>query len=424
MTISECIDDYINKNKEYLKERTIYSYNNKKLELLRTFGDVDIDAFTQEFLQNYINECQKQGTPKKTLQTRLALLFLALKPYKKYQPFRFVVVEKDKEEKKVYSENEVKQIADYIVAHPRRLYTPILIAIYTGMRLSEITGLKWEDVDFAEKTISIKRNATIVAGKEFVSTPKTKNGIRTVYMTDTLCEYLKPLKRAKDFYVCTGSAEIQPARSVQRSNELLCKKLGIKNCGMHAYRHAFASALLKESTDFKTISEVMGHSNILITQNIYNHTTQARKNEVVAKAFGEKPTSNEQAPVEIQAQINNLQAQVNNLCAMIGKMAQYIQDNTVQKKSRKRTEPTTDWYEPKLPPITAQKKPNIQQLHDRENDTRPPKYKVTDGYGNDKLFYSDMELLEDLDISKKELQQHLNGQYTVLDDLEIMVVRI
>lgn len=424
MTIGECIDKYIEINKEYLKERTIYTYQNKKKEMLRTFGDADIDVFTQEYLQNYINECQKQGVPKKTLQTRLALLFLALKPYKKYQPFRFVAVEKDKEEKKVYSENDVKKIADYIIAHPRRLYTPILIAIYTGMRLSEITGLKWENVDFENKTISVKRNAAKIAGKDFVSTPKTKNGMRTVYMTDTLCEYLKPLQKQKDFYVCTGSAEIQPARSVQRSNELLCKKLGIENCGMHAYRHAFASALLKESTDFKTISEVMGHSNILITQNIYNHTTQERKNEVIAKAFGEKPASNEQVQGEIQAQINNLQAQVNNLCAIIGRMAQYIQDNAVQKKGKKRTEPTTDWYEPKLPPITAQKKPNIQQIQDRENDLRQPKYKVTDGYGNDKLFYSDMELLEDLDISKAELRKHLNGGYTILDDLEIMVVEV
>lgn len=422
MTISKCIDDYINKNKEYLKERTIFSYNNKKSELLRTFGDVDIDTFTQEYLQNYINECQKQGTPKRTLQTRLALLFLALKPYKKYQPFRFVAVEKDKEEKKVYSENDVKKIADYIIAHPRRLYTPILIAIYTGMRLSEITGLKWENVDFENKTIHIKRNAAKIAGKDFVSTPKTKNGIRTVYMTDTLCEYLKPLQKAKDFYVCTGSAEIQPARSVQRSNELLCKKLGIECCGMHAYRHAFASALLKESTDFKTISEVMGHSNILITQNIYNHTTQERKNEVVKKAFGENIQSqeNNNPQCDWQQQINSLQAQVNNLCLTIGKMAQYIQDNIPTKKGKYKYK---EQQEPMLP-ITAQKKPNIQQIQDRENDLRQPKYKVTDGYGNDKLFYSDMELLEDLDISKAELRKHLNGGYTILDDLEIMVVEV
>ena len=422
MTIGECIDKYIEINKEYLKERTIYTYQNKKKEMLRTFGDADIDVFTQEYLQTYINECQKQGVPKKTLCTRLSLLLLALKQYKSYQPFRFVAVEKDKEEKKVYSENDVKKIADYIIAHPRRLYTPILIAIYTGMRLSEITGLKWGDVDFEEKTISVKRNAAKIAGKDFVSTPKTKNGMRTVYMTDTLCEYLKPLQKAKDFYVCTGSAEIQPARSVQRSNELLCKKLGIECCGMHAYRHTFASTLLKESTDFKTISEVMGHSNISITQNIYNHTTQERKNEVVAKAFGENIQSqeNNNPQCDWQQQINSLQAQVNNLCLTIGKMAQYIQDNIPTKKGKYKYK---EQQEPMLP-ITAQKKPNIQQIQDRENDLRQPKYKVTDGYGNDKLFYSDMELLEDLDISKAELRKHLNGGYTILDDLEIMVVEV
>lgn len=424
MTINECIDDYIAKNQDYLKERTIYGYNTKKKQYAKMFGDVDISTFTQEYVQGYITKAQKQGTPKKTLQSNLALLFLVLRPYVQYQPFRYIVVEKDKEEKKVYSESDVKKIADYIVVHPRRLYTPILIAIYTGMRLSEITGLKWGDVDFAEKTITVKRNAAKVGGKEFVSTPKTKGGLRTIYMPDVLYEYLKAQKMGMEqgSYICTGTNDVQPMRSVQRSNELLCKKLSIKNCGMHAYRHAFASALLKTSTDFKTIAEVMGHSTITVTQNIYNHTTQERKNEVVAKAFGEKPTEQQ---CDYQAQINALQSQINNLCLMVGKMAQYIQDNTVQKKGKKGQEPQTmPCVEEKTLPITAQKKPNIQQIQDNGNDLRPPKFKVTDGYGNDKLFYSESELLENLDISKAELKKHLNGQYTILDDLEIIVVKI
>lgn len=424
MLLSECVKSYICDNNAYLKERTLIRYQAKIKEYIRTFGDIDIKNITQEFLQNYINNCQKKGDTKKVLQNRLSLLLVSLRPFQNFTRFRYVQVEKDMKAKEVYLESEVEMIEDYIAKHPKLSYAGTMIAINTGMRVSEIAGLKWADIDFDKRVLTVKRNATKENGKEIVSTPKTKNGYRTIYITASLAEYFKKQKQNADWYVCSGSGEVRAVRTIQRANECLLKKLNITNRGMHAYRHAFATRLLEQSTDFKTISEVMGHSNILITQNIYNHTTQERRNEVVAKAFGEKSASNEQEQGEIQAQINNLQAQVNNLCAMIGRMAQYIQDNAVQKKGKKRTEPTTDWYAPKLPPITVQKKPNIQQIHDRQNDTRPPKYKVTDGYGNDKLFYTTAELLEDLDISKAELRKHLNGQWTILDDLEICVTEL
>lgn len=406
MKISECIDKYIEQSKEYLKERTVLTYFSKKKGLIKIFGDADIDVFTQEYLQNYINECQKQGTPKKTICGRLSLLFLALKPYKTYQHFRFIAVEQDRKEKKVYSESDIKKIANYIIEHPRRLYTPILIAIYTGMRVSEITGLKWEDIDFENRTINVRRNATKLAGHAIVSTPKTKNGVRSIYLTDVLYEYLENQKKDGNFYVCTGSEEVQGITGVQRSNQLLCKKLGIECCGMHAYRHAFASKLLKESTDFKTISEVMGHSNIGITQNIYNHTTQERRNEVIEKAFVEnkpeippKEIEHIQTPIQTidyRPQINALQSQMNKLMVVLIKLTQYVQDNLKIQEQ-----------------LIAKNK--------RRSETRHPKYKVIDGYGNTTLFYSQADLLEGLDISGTELKKHLNGYKTILDELEIYV---
>lgn len=424
MLLSECVKSYICDNNAYLKERTLIRYQEKIKAYIRTFGDIDIKNITQEFLQNYINNCQKKGDTKKVLQNRLSLLLVSLRPFQNFTRFRYVQVEKDMKGKEVYLESEVEMIEDYIAKHPKLSYAGTMIAINTGMRVSEIAGLKWADIDFDKRVLTVKRNATKENGKEIVSTPKTKNGYRTIYITASLAEYFKKQKQNADWYVCSGRGEVRAVRTIQRANECLLKKLNITNRGMHAYRHAFATRLLEHSTDFKTIAEVMGHSNIAITQKLYNHTTQKRKNDVVAKAFGEKMFLGQNDAVgyyQMQSQINSLQAQVYDMSVMMGKMAQYIQDNAPLKRGHKKEIIQPD---EKLPPVTAQKKPNIIQIPDRQSDLRPPKYKVTDGYGNHKLFYTDAELLEDLDISKAELRKHLNGQWTILDDLEICVTEL
>ena len=116
MKLQECIDKYIENNMPYLKERTILTYQDSKTRYINIFGNIDINEFTQDFLQNYINECQKsQGTKKSTLQNRLALLLTALKPYKQFAHFKYIRVNADSKEKNIYSESDITKIQDYII---------------------------------------------------------------------------------------------------------------------------------------------------------------------------------------------------------------------------------------------------------------------------------------------------------------------
>ena len=142
MRLSECIDNYISENLPYLKQRTVFTYRNKKAALIKAFGDVEIETLTQEAVQEYINRCQKNGETKKALQSRLSLLFCAIKPHRRYDRFKYIVVEKDTEGKNVYSESEVEKIAECINSERKKNQLPILIAIRTGLRLTEICGLK------------------------------------------------------------------------------------------------------------------------------------------------------------------------------------------------------------------------------------------------------------------------------------------
>lgn len=408
MLISECVDKYIEKESPYLKERTIWTYNNTKNALIKTFGDIDIGNFTQEFLQNYINECQSNGDKKNTIKGRMALLMRALKPYKNFEEFRFITVDADTKGKEIYTAEEIKKIQKYILARPyRKTYIPTMIAMHTGMRLSEITGLKWADVDFNGNVINIRRNVTRMGKQEFESLTKTKSGTRSIPMTAVLRTYLKPKRASEDLYVISNSTRTRNQRNVQRTNQVLCEKVGVRSLGMHAYRHAFATKLLKASQDFKAIADVMGHSSITITQNIYNHPTEEQHKEVVALAFGEKKKEVNlpqiiQPQVDYQPQINILRNEINELRMVVARLTQYIQDN--------------------LHVMTT-----IECLEKTQKEKVPkgkPKYKTVDEFGNETIFYDKKNLLENLDITSQELTKHLNGKETILDDIGVYVVEL
>ena len=309
-----------------MKERTILTYRDaRKKALLRYFGDCDISISTQDFLQEKINYWQEnEGITRTTCKNRLSLLISALSPYKSFGRFRYIQVEKDGQEKKIYSEQDIKKIVGYCYQHPTMSYIPTMLAIFTGLRLTEICGLKWEEVDLNEKTVAVRRNAFTYKKQAYISTPKTRNGARIVPMPEMLCKWLLYFGDRREYlYVASGKEIPRKQRSIQRSNELLCAKVGVVNCGMHAYRHVFASKLLQESTDFKAIADIMGHSNIDITQKVYNHTRQSTRNDIVSKAFEEKA---EEPKGDLQAQLDELKEKYDKMRKRVIRMWRWYKE--------------------------------------------------------------------------------------------------
>lgn len=330
MLLSECLGSYIEKNKDYIKERTVYVYLKRKERLLKIFGDIDIKNFTQEYIQDTINKMASENTAQSSVVNLISLLKASLKPYKTFTKFKYSKL--NVKEKEIYTQEEVKKIEEYILEKPKSSYTPILIAINTGMRLGEIIGLKFKDIDFKNGLIKVERSVWGNGDAQTESSTKTKNGERIIPLTDTLKEYLKNLKcDNNEFFVLTNNEKSKDLRAVQKTNKLLCIKLGIKPKGMHAYRHAFATRLLKNSQDFKSISKIMGHSNISITQNVYNHPDHKQLKNVIKNSFKQKENlpkiRQQQTTMIMQSQIEFLQRQINELNISLGRVVQFIQDN-------------------------------------------------------------------------------------------------
>lgn len=163
-------------------------------------------------------------------------------------------------------------------------------ALQTGLRAGELIGLEWKDVDFGNKTISVKRTCRYKYKlKEWrIGDPKSRNGKRTIPLTEEAFEILKEQKKIdnglkvlelkwKDtvFLRLDG----KPANNTELDIELytVCKKNGLSKISMHILRHTFATRCAEAGMIPKTLQMILGHSNITTTMNIYVHATEDQK---------------------------------------------------------------------------------------------------------------------------------------------------
>ena len=185
------------------------------------------------------------------------------------------------------TKDEQSIIEQYILLNKKYYHYGIIIALYTGLRIGELLALKWTDIDFKNKLININRTFETISNNHKVMTyedlPKTDNSIRELPISNQLLSILKKLKSISksDYVVASYKDTSIKIRAYQKSFENLLNKLKIKHYSFHSLRHTFATRLLENGVDVKTISELMGHSSPTITLNRYVHTNIENKRKAM-----------------------------------------------------------------------------------------------------------------------------------------------
>lgn len=156
--------------------------------------------------------------------------------------------------------------------------------LQTGLRTGEMSGLKWEDVDFDKRTIKINRSLKYNSyNDEWVfGNPKSKYGFRTISLTSEAYEILlKQKEKHKDIKVIPFewsnlvflNDDGMPVKNSTYDLDIysICHKVGIKRCSMHILRHTFATRCIEAGMKPKTLQKILGHSNISVTMDLYVH---------------------------------------------------------------------------------------------------------------------------------------------------------
>lgn len=181
----------------------------------------------------------------------------------------------------------------------------ILLTLFTGIRIGELCGLRWADIDFETSTVMIRRTVERIADldpatkrktKIVISEPKTENSIRIIPLPVFLRLYLRDHKAHDACYVLTGTPHCMEPHQYYMLYKRYLEQSGIENHTFHALRHTFATRCVELGFDTKSLSEILGHSSITTTLSVYVHPTlkQKRKQmEMLTPIGGELTRDNE-----------------------------------------------------------------------------------------------------------------------------------
>lgn len=210
----------------------------------------------------------------------------------------------DNKEVKVLTKQEQEKFLESIKGHELELL--YIVALGTGLRIGEILGLKWSDIDFKNNELHVNRSlqkAAIYEGDKIAryevqeTTPKTKNSLRTIPVPQNIIKKLRTHKKEqnelilllqeeydnKNYVFCNKLGKPIEDKRPGRNLKTILISIGIEPIKFHALRHTYATRLFEAGIPPKTVQHLMGHSDIETTMNIYTHVMKEQKLEAIER---------------------------------------------------------------------------------------------------------------------------------------------
>lgn len=312
----------INKLKPVSYDRKLCTLEN---QVYPEIGDIPINILSHDDVQTMVNHLRDDKKSYSTIKKAVEAVSGCMRAYRiktKSQNNPCEGVELPENIKKQAGDikyfdaedrRKIKDVANLKYANGKyvfRLGQMIVVLMYTGMRIGELIALKWEDVDFENRTISVNKNAVIVRDRsedsathyKLLNQQSTKTGVgRIIPISAIALDALNKLKEINGSfeYVCASKVGTQVSvRNVQRMFAKMLERAGVEHpckraapeddeepetssAGVHILRHTFASMLFQNGCEVKVVSELLGHSNTKTTENIYIHLIQEQKIKAV-----------------------------------------------------------------------------------------------------------------------------------------------
>jgi integrase len=292
--------EWVQEKRNFVKESTILAYElSIDNHLIREFGELDITKIDEGLIQTFVFKKIKNGLKEKTVKDLVVLLkmilkFSAKKNYRKKELIEVIVPAKEHQKGlDVLSNQEQKKLLEYLFNNKSPRNIGILICFFTGIRIGEICALKWEDIDIKTNTITINKTLSRVYSKKekskiIITSPKTKSSNRTIPFPKLIKEIFKAMKslcKPIDYVISGSDKPVEPRTYRNHFNKVL-DSVGVHRIKFHGTRHTFATRCIENNADYKTLSEILGHSNISTTLNVYVHPDENQKRNCIEKMIG------------------------------------------------------------------------------------------------------------------------------------------
>ena len=281
-TYKKHVIKWLNEKKSYVKESTYANYSYIVYNYIIPYvGNYDVKKLNKKVFQDLILNLHEKSLSNKTIKDIIMVIKISLRKVfeeNKIKSFSLKLVypkEKNIKTMNVLSKNEQHILMEYIIKNISDKNVGFLLSLLCGLRIGEVCALKWENIDLENKIIHItktiqriyiKENNTILS-KVVITNPKTIKSNRDIPINDFMYEKLINLRKNNNVFVLSGNAQYIEPRTYRNYFTKILKSLNLRHFKYHALRHTFASNLISLKIDYKTVSELLGHSNISLTLN-------------------------------------------------------------------------------------------------------------------------------------------------------------
>lgn len=289
-----------------IKESTYARYHQiVYTHLIPDIGSIKIERMTTKLIENYLAQLIEAGRidgtgglSSKTTGDILAIIKASF-DYAEYNNYPLhckldkVCIKQHKEEMRVLSLEEQQKLTLVLLDDTDLIKFGVLLSLYTGIRIGELCALKWGNLSIAAGVLSVREtmqrikdtsNHSISKTKIVISEPKSKCSVRDIPLPEFIISIAKGFQSNNSSYVLTGEKNryVEP-RTMQNRFKSLLRESQIPDANYHALRHTFATRCIEVGFELKTLSEILGHSNVNITLNRYVHSSLDLKKENMSK---------------------------------------------------------------------------------------------------------------------------------------------
>lgn len=281
---------------QFVKKSTFAAYSLLIANhLLPAFSEAN--DISEEDVQQFVFKKLNEGLSQKSVKDILIVLKMILRYGAKHNlmehrqiEIRFPT-ERERQEVEVLSKANQRKIMEFVKNNFTFQNLGIYICLSAGLRIGEVCALTWNDIDAEQGVIYVNKTIQRIylvgeiekRTEVIIDTPKSKNSIREIPMTKELLRMVKPLKKVvnSSFFVLTNSAAPTEPRTYRNYYKRLMKQLDIPALKFHGLRHSFATRCIESNCDYKTVSVLLGHSNISTTLNLYVHPNMEQKKRCI-----------------------------------------------------------------------------------------------------------------------------------------------
>jgi integrase len=311
-TVKQFLDDWLeNSHKQNIRPRSHERYEQiVRLHIIPYIGKVQLQKLAPQQLKKLYADKLKEGLSAITVTAIHNLLHRVLDDAVKWDLLARNVCDRVSPPRKEHREitpltvEQIHQLLEAASGHPQEAL--FVLALHTGLRRGELLGLKWQDISFTEGTLQVRRILNRVptkmvkeVGQRYIEAePKTKKSRRNIFLTESALDALKQHQSRQmdarlkagaawenhDYVFCTPlGRHLTPGHDALVQLKKLLAKAGLPEIRFHDLRHSSASLLLSLGVHPKVVQELLGHTQISMTMDIYSHVLPTMQKEAMEK---------------------------------------------------------------------------------------------------------------------------------------------